>query len=112
MCSWRPNEQPQRPDPNNPPPEPKEDKGGARMLHTTCLRCGNAAISIPWMYADVVGYVRYSYCEDCLRAGMRELKGRRKAQKPIMAWYCPKCEAELAEMEERCHDCGQLIDWT
>jgi hypothetical protein len=43
------------------------------MIHTECIRCGKHAVSVP---ASLTGlpYTNYSYCEDCLREGLKLLK--------------------------------------
>ena len=47
------------------------------MMHTICLRCGKPAVSIPSNYDKLgmnVSYTHYSYCEECLREGLKMLK--------------------------------------
>lgn len=42
------------------------------MMHTACLRCGKHAVSVPFGL-DGLPYTNYSYCEDCLREGLKLL---------------------------------------
>ena len=47
------------------------------MMHLTCLRCGKPAVSIPFHCEELgikVSYTHYSYCEECLREGLKMLK--------------------------------------
>lgn len=44
------------------------------MIHTKCLRCGEHAVSIPFGMTGLP-YTNYSYCEKCLREGLKLLKG-------------------------------------
>ena len=47
------------------------------MMQTICLRCGKPAVSIPFHCDELgmnVSYTHYSYCEECLREGLKMLK--------------------------------------
>lgn len=43
------------------------------IMHLRCLRCGES-FDISEDAMKEVGYTKYSYCEECLRAGLKQLK--------------------------------------
>lgn len=64
------------------------------LMHTSCLRCGKHAMSIPFHCDEMgmkVSYTHYSYCEDCLREGLKLLKEGEPKK------FCPKCGTKMEE---------------
>ena len=51
-----------------------------------CLRCGKT-FGIPETDMMIIGYTKYSYCEDCLREGLKLLADRDKAEELRQPFY-------------------------
>lgn len=51
-----------------------------------CLRCGKS-YGIPKTDMGIIGYTKYSYCEDCLREGLKLLKARDEAEELKQPFY-------------------------
>ena len=51
-----------------------------------CLRCGKT-YGIPETDMGVLGYTKYSYCEDCLREGLKLLRARDSAEELKQPFY-------------------------
>ena len=51
-----------------------------------CLRCGKS-YGIPKTDMEIIGYTKYSYCEDCLREGLKLLKARDEAEELKQPFY-------------------------
>ena len=51
-----------------------------------CLRCGKT-YGIPETDMRILGYTKYTYCEDCIREGLRLLKARDEAEELKEPFY-------------------------
>ena len=51
-----------------------------------CLRC-DKTYGIPQTDMNILGYTKYSYCEDCLREGLKLLKARDDAEELRQPFY-------------------------
>lgn len=51
-----------------------------------CLRCGKT-YGMSDTDMSILGYTKYSYCEDCLREGLRLLKARDEAEEMREPFY-------------------------
>lgn len=64
--------------------------GGGQIMKEVCalkcLRCG-ATYSIPESDMSIIGYTKYSYCEDCIRDGLKLLKARDEAEELKQPFY-------------------------
>ena len=93
------------------------------MMHTICLRCGKPAVSIPFHYDELgmkLSYTHYSYCEKCLRDGLKMLK-EQEPVKPIKSklsfthgfnwdiWDCGCCGNQLRSFAKYCDQCGRAV---
>ena len=93
------------------------------MMHTICLRCGKPAVSIPVQYDELgmkLSYTHYSYCEKCLRDGLKMLK-EQEPVKPIKSklsfthgfnwdiWDCGCCGNQLRSFAKYCDQCGRAV---
>ena len=82
------------------------------IMHTLCLRCNKPAVSIPFnceKYGMKVSYTHYSYCEDCLREGLKMLKnGEKKKGK----WLPKKASIYPYGYDVQCSECGLTMGST
>ena len=95
------------------------------MMHTICLRCGKPAVSIPFHYDELgmkLSYTHYSYCEKCLRDGLKMLKEQEPIAPSVCGskepdghgcwWYlCGKCKKPIDHKDRFCKRCGQAVKW-
>lgn len=51
-----------------------------------CLRCGKT-FGIPETDMQIIGYTKHSYCEDCLREGLKLLADRDEAEELRQPFY-------------------------
>lgn len=58
----------------------------ADVFSMKCLRCGKT-YGIPETDMRIIGYTKYSYCEDCVREGIRLLMARDKAEELKQPFY-------------------------
>lgn len=63
--------------------------GGQRMskaISLKCLRCGKT-YGVPETDMAIIGYTKYSYCEDCLREGLRLLDAKDEMEELRQPFY-------------------------
>ena len=76
-------------------------------LSTVCLLCKKPAVT--FNTEDDIPYTNYSYCEDCLRKGLKLLKKQIKALPPVQPTqtnceYChTDCDGYVFPLEKNCH---------
>lgn len=51
-----------------------------------CLRCGKT-YGVPETDMLIIGYTKYTYCEDCLREGLKLLQARDEAEELKQPFY-------------------------
>lgn len=56
------------------------------VIGLKCLRCGKT-YAIPESDMLIVGYTKYSYCEDCLREGLHLLRAKDEAEELKQPFY-------------------------
>lgn len=90
------------------------------MMHTVCLRCGKPAVSIPFNCDELgmkVSYTHYSYCEKCLREGLKLLKEQEAVQPTIDEYGNKRCGScghklqSIADPDLFCCKCGKPVLW-
>lgn len=57
-----------------------------KAMRMKCLRCGKS-FGMTTTDMDLIGYTKYSYCEDCLREGLKLLADRDKAKELRQPFY-------------------------
>lgn len=57
-----------------------------KTMRMKCLRCGKP-FGMTTTDMDLIGYTKYSYCEDCLREGLKLLADRDKAKELRQPFY-------------------------
>lgn len=58
----------------------------SEVFGLVCLRC-KKTYEIPKTDMMIPGYTRYSYCEDCLREGIRLLRARDESEELMQPFY-------------------------
>ena len=58
----------------------------SNTVSLTCLRCGGV-FGIPNSDMGIIGYTKYSYCENCIREGLALLKARDEAEELKQPFY-------------------------
>lgn len=96
------------------------------MMHTICLRCGKPAVSISFHYDELgmkLSYTHYSYCEKCLRDGLKVLKEQEPVKPTINESgeaYCicgenvgiiPNSKNLPKIRLKYCSECGRRMKW-
>lgn len=61
----------------------KKERNDMRMK---CLRCG-ASFGMSETDMDIIGYTKYSYCENCLRDGLKLLSAKDEAEELKQPFY-------------------------
>lgn len=56
------------------------------VMSLKCLRCGKT-YGVPKTDMMIIGYTKYTYCEDCLREGLRLLEARDEAEELRQPFY-------------------------
>ena len=75
-------------------------------FHLQCLMCGGEVGSYSKQTMEQVSYTHYSYCEDCLRKGLKALKEQRvKTGDVIPRWEAiEKAKALIKHVEDFIED--------
>lgn len=57
-----------------------------KAMRMKCLRCGKS-FGMTTTDMDLIGYTKYSYCEDCLREGLHLLRAKDEAEELKQPFY-------------------------